>query len=512
MGSVASPSARSVGVRRPRELGPRALSPAFVALALVLLTAGSIVLRTGGLGTGYWIDEGIAVGIASYRLDEIPRALLQDGSPPLYYLLLHGWMAVVGTGEAATRSLSLVFACLTVPAAWWSGRALFGLRAGALAATAAATCPFLTYYAQETRMYSLVALLSLLASASFVLAFLRGDRTHLRWLVLWVGLLLYTHTWGVFLACGMGVAWLLLRRTGRVETRDGLRVGAVLALVYLPWLPSVLSQAAHTAAPWAEPPSPLKLLAIPDGLFGATALPLLVLAVATVLYRRRDVPDAVRILFTVTAVTAAVAWLCSQAQPAWATRYLAVLLGPFLLALAGLLSRGSRWTALALAAVAVVWTVTGSPSVKSNARTVAADVEPAIGAGDVVLSTQPEQVPVLYRYLPRGVAYITPLGAVTDPRLTDWRDGVARLRKGQATRVLSPLVASLRRGRRILLVTPVRPKRPSQAPWSRSVRVRTREWRRALREDPRLQAVDAAPSATFPHRRSTVRAEVFEVR
>ena len=45
----------------------------------------------------------------------------QDGIPPLYYLLLHGWMPVFGTGEAATRALSLLFALLAVPASFWAG-------------------------------------------------------------------------------------------------------------------------------------------------------------------------------------------------------------------------------------------------------------------------------------------------------------------------------------------------------------------------------------------------------
>ena len=42
-----------------------------------------------------------------------------DGSPPLYYLLLHGWMAIFGETEAATRALSLVFALVAVPVAYW---------------------------------------------------------------------------------------------------------------------------------------------------------------------------------------------------------------------------------------------------------------------------------------------------------------------------------------------------------------------------------------------------------
>ena len=50
---------------------------------LALLTAASVALRTGTLGSGYWIDEAIAVGIASHDAAEIPALLRQDGSPPL---------------------------------------------------------------------------------------------------------------------------------------------------------------------------------------------------------------------------------------------------------------------------------------------------------------------------------------------------------------------------------------------------------------------------------------------
>ncbi len=86
-----------------------------------------------------------------------------------------------------------------------------------LAAAGAAGSPFLTYYAQETRMYSLVVLLSILASASFALAFVRGERRHVAYLGVWLALLLYTHTWGLFMAAAMGAVWLHLRRRGEVE-------------------------------------------------------------------------------------------------------------------------------------------------------------------------------------------------------------------------------------------------------------------------------------------------------
>src|SRR5436190_690131 len=79
--------------------GARAVPPAAAAALLVVLVAWSLVLRTRAIGGSYWIDEGIAVGIASHPLGQIPGLLQQDGSPPLYYVLLHGWMALLGTRE-----------------------------------------------------------------------------------------------------------------------------------------------------------------------------------------------------------------------------------------------------------------------------------------------------------------------------------------------------------------------------------------------------------------------------
>ena len=58
-------------------------------------------------------------------------------------------------------------------------------------------------------------MLSLLASASFVLAFLHGRRGHLVALAAWMTLLLYTHAWGLYLAAAMACAWIVLWRRGR---------------------------------------------------------------------------------------------------------------------------------------------------------------------------------------------------------------------------------------------------------------------------------------------------------
>src|SRR5262245_45358543 len=99
--------------------------PTSAAVAVPAAVAASLLLRTGPMAAGSWMYEALSVGIASRDLLEIPRALRLDGSPPLYYLLLHGWMQLAGSGEAATRALSLALALAAVPVAWWAGRAAF---------------------------------------------------------------------------------------------------------------------------------------------------------------------------------------------------------------------------------------------------------------------------------------------------------------------------------------------------------------------------------------------------
>src|SRR5437588_5679133 len=168
----------------------------------------SLLLRLRGLHVYFWIDEGISVGIAGHPLAHIPSLLRQDGSPPLYYLLLHVWMAWRGHGEVATHELSLIFALLTIPVAYWAGASLFDRLTGLICAGLAAGLPYLTTYAQETRMYALMALLALIASAAFVHAFVRRRRRYLPVFVVAMAASLYTHNWALFLALMCGAAFL----------------------------------------------------------------------------------------------------------------------------------------------------------------------------------------------------------------------------------------------------------------------------------------------------------------
>ncbi len=126
-----------------------------------------------------WFDEAISIRWAQSgvsRILEVSMKLVDDRLPPLYYLLLKWWGDVAGLSEFSARFPSVVFGTLLIPVVYALGRRLFGQRTGALAALLTALNPFLIWYSQEARMYSLAVLLGTFGVLCFVMAvFERGS-------------------------------------------------------------------------------------------------------------------------------------------------------------------------------------------------------------------------------------------------------------------------------------------------------------------------------------------------
>jgi hypothetical protein len=135
----------------------------------------------------------------------------------------------------------------------------------------------------------------------------------------------------------------------------------------------------------------------------------------------------------------------------------------------------------------------------------------SVGRGDVILSTQPEQVPVLAYYFGYDKQFATPLGPVADNRVMDWRDSLEELRAARPATTLEPILDRLEPGGRIFLVRPViRDNAAWSAAWTSLVRERSQEWSLALIVDERFTRTrNYVPQYTDRFQRALL-VEIFE--
>lgn len=206
---------------------------------LLLLGAVALfaALSARSLGAAsLWFDESTSVEIA--RLEWVSfwsYVIREELNMSFYHALLHVWISVVGDGEAAVRTFSLVTGMAALPVLYLLGKRLFRARVGVIASLLLAANVVFVELAREARGYALLVLLVTASSYLFVRSL---DEN--RWLF-WAAFILvsaaavYTH----FFA-----ALVLLAQAGSLPFRGGglpwFRLASTGILVSLLALPVVL--------------------------------------------------------------------------------------------------------------------------------------------------------------------------------------------------------------------------------------------------------------------------------
>jgi mannosyltransferase len=290
-------------------------------------------------------------------------------------------------------------------------------------------------------------------------------------------------------------------------------------------VPTLLHQIQHTGAPWLNSPNFGAPIQITRSLLGGgTPTVALVLAggsgLAAVIARRVEDKERTAVIAGAVTVlaTLAVAWLVSQVSPAWTTRYLGVLLGPMLLVAALGLARAGSLGLVALVIILGIWAIPRSYGLENKSN--AADLRKAVAAdlneGDLVVSMQPEQGPLLAYHLedlggaPK-LRFASPIGAVKNDRVMDWTDGYDKLKDATPAKELAPLLANLPRGGQVLFVYPVTARADDwDAPWTELVRRRAAQWGAALAANKDFKLVRAVPPNYRRATRIGVRGVLYE--
>jgi hypothetical protein len=427
------------------------------AAGIVIVLAAGILLRFW-TRSGLWLDEALTVNIARLPLHEIPDALKHDGAPPLYYYLLHFWIALFGQSNDAVRALSGLIAVLTLPVGWLCGKRFGGRAVAWTMVVLLASAPFAVYYATEARMYALVILLTGLGFLALRRATATPHPGNLVAVAVVTAALLYAQYWSVYLVAMVAI-WLVVS-IWRARHHDPPQKGPWAALfavgagvvLFLPWLPTFVYQAKHTGTPWAAPPnfsavinaltgftdnqgSTLQTATNQGRLLAVIYFTMLALAVFGIGVSGRFIeldlrtqPRSRGVGFVVLGTLFAAIGGGILTSSAFSARYAAVVFLPFLLLVAlGTTTLLNPVARLVVVGLAVVAGLVSSAQNVTTQRTQAGAVADAINAqakpGDVIAFCPDQLGPAVYRQIQNPLQYrMVSFPRRNGPAIVDWVD------------------------------------------------------------------------------------------
>jgi uncharacterized membrane protein len=207
-----------------------------------------------------WLDELISIWFAKLSFNQFWQVMLHENHPPLYYIMLCGWIKLLGDSAFAVRSLSVICGIAIIPVLFVTLRRLYNIQTAYYVSALTAVLPPLIRYSQEARMYAPVALFATIALSGALLYLQKPCRKYGLLFVLGMTLALYTHYFAVFLwimlLIFVGAEMSILR--GSPFVKKWCLLCTLPLLAFSPWIGVIISQYKENAAThWiAQMPSP----------------------------------------------------------------------------------------------------------------------------------------------------------------------------------------------------------------------------------------------------------------
>ncbi len=183
------------------------------------------------------LDESQSLWQTSRSVPGIIGVVAQDVHVPLYHLLLRAWEIVFGNSVEVARAFSLAFFIASIPAIYLLGSYAYSNSVGLFAALLTALSPFLNWYGNEIRMYSLFTFLAILNHYWFLRIYREGTRRA------WLGygstalLGIYTHYFFALLLVTQALFYFRARRRFPEGSFSFfIIVASFLSVALVPWV------------------------------------------------------------------------------------------------------------------------------------------------------------------------------------------------------------------------------------------------------------------------------------
>lgn len=225
--------------------------------AILVITCVAFLLRVNRLGAqSLWRDEVDTIRFSRWAIQEYwLLGLTKVGhNGPLYFALIYPWRQVTGISEFALRYPSALAGALIVPLGYVLARQLgFSRHTGVITGLLLVTSPYLVWYGQEAKMYTLLVAVVTLAFIGYLKA-LTG--TQVRWWVLFVcatSASFYLHILSPLMLLVYGFVALIFFADLRRRWKPWLISMTCLTLPYLPlviWQFSFFWEGINTGHPF----------------------------------------------------------------------------------------------------------------------------------------------------------------------------------------------------------------------------------------------------------------------
>ncbi|MDE1924803.1 MAG: glycosyltransferase family 39 protein [Patescibacteria group bacterium] len=183
------------------------------------------------------LDESQSLWQTSRSFTDIFYIVAGDVHVPLYHLLLHFWRLYLGDGVAVARVMSLLFYVISIPALYALGKLAYNRATSLFATFLFAISPFMNWYGNEIRMYTLFTFFVILNQYCFVKIFKgQASETVWAWYALTAILGVFSHYF-FFLSLASQVVFYFLRRDlFPAGSFKRLAAAAIIVVVaFAPW-------------------------------------------------------------------------------------------------------------------------------------------------------------------------------------------------------------------------------------------------------------------------------------
>lgn len=248
----------------------------------VLIVAGA-ALRLHELGgQSLWYDEAASWDQVRGDVFRVIIETATDKYPPLYNLLTWLMVQIFGDAEWVLRLPAALLGIAAIPATYLLGARIAGRFVGLAAAVVIAFSGFHIWYSQEARMYTLLALTSIVYAWALLRYLDEEPRGRIAVIVACTALL-FSHPYGIINCAVIAVGALLMRPRpwDRLWLRRLIKLHLIAGAIFLPWAIALLVQAVRITLRgfWIPSPTPEMVLQQLNDLTGYLLLPMAGLAI-----------------------------------------------------------------------------------------------------------------------------------------------------------------------------------------------------------------------------------------